>query len=272
MKHLIRLVALIALLVAVICIILLLNFTAPNPTGRRYSSQVPRTTGQGNSTALGLDGERILAIDLGLPRNDDPDQRLCICNNRPNYIPPLTECRTCVAFSQSVANYRRPDFIGPDFIAESKNRRDLLYTQSDQLEQIGDYAIAARAAGKPLWLYVRVNTKLDPEFYRIVQETGGGVVYYFTVPDYVDPIDQAATAGLFISGGMFVMLILVERSALIFRRRRPRPKSPKPKPRRKDVLDRAIQSVEDADEFRRRSKESGRRKADIESARDDFND
>jgi hypothetical protein len=52
------------------CVVLLLNFTAPNPTGRRYSSESPLMTGQGSAQQIGLSAERVLARDLGIARNE----------------------------------------------------------------------------------------------------------------------------------------------------------------------------------------------------------
>ncbi len=47
-----------------------------------------------------------------------------------------------------------------------------------------------------------MNTDVDPEFVRLVQSTGGDVVYYFTISNYGDPIDSAAQKGLLLSGAM----------------------------------------------------------------------
>ena len=162
-----RLAFVIATLVALVCIVLLLNFTAPNPTGRRYSSASPLTTG--NAQGIGLSGEQILAQDLHLPRNDDPDQLQCICNS-PALVP--NQCNSCFAVSSTVTSYRRPDFVAPNFIAESKNRQNLLYTYSDQVDQITDYVTAALLLRRPLWVFVRVDTVLSPEFYPLVEFDG----------------------------------------------------------------------------------------------------
>jgi len=183
--------------------VLLLNITAPNPTSRRYSSEMPITTGQGSTAQIGLSGERVLSKDLSLPNNNDPDQRQCICNS-PGRVSPA-QCRVCIAYSQSVANHRIPDFITPSFIADSKNVLSLPYTDTSLVNQIGDYAIAARSLNIPLYIYVRTNTEVDPEITRIVGETGGGIIYYFTVDGYVDPVDQAALFGLLASLGVFAL-------------------------------------------------------------------
>ncbi|HEX2621081.1 MAG TPA: hypothetical protein VHL11_13060 [Phototrophicaceae bacterium] len=49
MRTLRRLLLGTALIGIIVSVILLLNFTAPNPTGRRYSSAVPVTTRQRTS-------------------------------------------------------------------------------------------------------------------------------------------------------------------------------------------------------------------------------
>jgi len=195
-----------AVIGAVICIILLLNFTAENPTGRRYSSETPIITGGGNSAQIGTSGERILSSDLGVQRNEQADQRQCVCNMAPTRAnPPLTECRVCMGYAQLTTSFRRPDFITNSYIAESKNATGLAYS-GREVDQIGDYVISARALGVPLWVYVRVNSTIDPEFSNMVNSTGGGVVRYFTVPGYVDATDQRARTGLIIA--VITILIL----------------------------------------------------------------
>lgn len=231
MKSLWRILFTVSMGVIVVSVILLLNFTAPNPTGRRYSSEMPVTTGQGNAEQIGLSGERILSRDLGIPRNEEPDFRQCFCNYLPPHhsAPPPSECRVCIAQVQMTSSYRRPDFIGFNYIAESKNSRNLLY-DGREVNQIGDYVLAARAMNKPLWIFIRVNTNIDPEFIRLAESTGGGVVPYFTVPGYVDPVDQAATAGLFIGGaGAGLSVIGLTRPWRRFQRRKGRSAKWEPK-------------------------------------------
>ncbi len=244
----------IALMGVAVCIILLLNFTAPNPTGRRYSSASPLTRGAAQD--IGLSGEQILAQDLHLPRNDDADQRQCICHDA-NTVP--GDCRVCIVSSPSITSYRRPDFIGANFIAESKNRQNLLYSYSDQVDQISDYVLAAELLGRPLWLYTRVDTLLDPAYYRLVELTGGGVVAYFTTPGYGDPVDQAAQLGLKIA---LVALVLAGIWELGARRLRS-PAAPKPK----DPLAKPQQHVDAAGDFVNAAKDRAQQKIDIEDAR-----
>jgi hypothetical protein len=252
MKLLRRLALLIAFIITLTCIVLLLNFTAPNPTGRRYSSAAPLVSGSAQN--IGLSGEQILAQDLRLPRNDDPDQRQCICNNA-NAIP--GDCNTCIAFSSTITTYRRPDFVGANFIAESKNRQNLLYTFTDQVEQISDYVTAAQLLKRPLWLYIRVDTRLDPEFYRLVESTGGGVVTYFTTPGYVDPVDQ--TSRSLLVGTLVILAILGVWE--IGARGLAAP------PRPKDPLTRAERKTDTAESFMKAAKDRAQGKIDVEDTR-----
>jgi hypothetical protein len=187
--------------------ILLQNFTAPNPTGRRYSSEPVLTAQQGaTAQAIGLSAEVILARDLGIPRNEDAGQRQCLCSNA-SYAG-TRECNTCAAIVPSIHTIRRPDFVDARYIVEVKNRANLLYAETDQVEQIADYADAARLMRRPLWLFVRVDTTLSAEFHRIVESTGGGVVYYFVTPGFIDPVSQAAQVVSVVSGILLVLSVI----------------------------------------------------------------
>ena len=192
-----------SVIVLPICLVLLLNFTAPNPTHRRYSSRMPASGPPFTTNEIGLDGEVVLAADLHLPRNDAFDQRHCICN--PSFAENRSgSCHTCFAISEDVGNYRVPDFVGPTFIAPAfiadyKNTAQLSRS-ADDFYQIQDYAAVATELGILLWVFVRVDSRIDPEYATFAQQTGGGVVYYFTVPGYVDPVDAVAAVGAGISG------------------------------------------------------------------------
>lgn len=276
MKSIVRLIILLSLFGIITSTILLLNFTAPNPTGRCYSSETPLMTGQGSSSAIGLTAENILAKDLGLPRNDEPEQLQCICKNASDAAVP-NECRTCFAYlyAISTSSHRRPDFVGKGFIAESKNRRNLLYEHTDQVDQISDYAAAAKLLNQPLWVFVRVNTTLSPEFQQIVESTGGGVVPYFKDANYIDPIDGAAQKGLIASSGVFGLTII---SMLASRRLKNRPiivSSPSAKPPRSpkpsgDPVSKAVRKTDAAEDFVQRSKEKRRQDIEKEDSRDDL--
>ena len=66
--------------------------------------------GSGLAWRWALAGERVLADDLHLPRNDAPDQLQCVCNS-PTYAD-LKNCRVCIVSAQLTSPYRRPDFVG----------------------------------------------------------------------------------------------------------------------------------------------------------------
>jgi hypothetical protein len=238
----------------VICAVLLLNFTAPNPTGRRYSSAIPLTSGNGQQ--IGLSAEMILAQDLNLPRNDAPEQRQCFCGAAAQTP---GDCRICVATSAAIDTYRRPDFIGSNFIAESKNRRDWLYAYEDQASQIQDYVTVARELGMPLWIYVRVNTTLSPEFVQLAESTGGGVVRYFAVPGWVDPVDQAAQAGAAVSVGVLGVIGIWEAAA----RRNPA-SSKRPARGKAGPVAQAARKAAEAEAFARRKRAKLRRELHTE--------
>ncbi|MBC8100703.1 MAG: hypothetical protein H7Y11_14780 [Armatimonadetes bacterium] len=222
-----RVVIFLAMLTLIVYIGVLLNFTDSNPTGRRYSSAMPLTSGQGDSQEIGASGVAILARDLNLPLNDAPDQLQCVCGSGYTTALPNKQCRLCVSSTPllSRGNYRRPDFVTRDFIAESKNVQQLVYESRD-FEQIQDYATAARALGRPLWLYVRVNTQVDLRFTFLVIDTGGGIVRYFSVPGWEDGVDREAKHAIAISGGVLSGTLILE--ALSRRSRKPRtPKTPR---------------------------------------------
>ena len=204
-----KILSLLALLVLLLSLVLLLNFTHPNPTHRRYSSASPFVTGQANSTAIGLTAELILGADLRLIRNDESSERRCICNSNATSLPSRGECNVCMLSAPISGTHRRPDFITTSFIAESKNRQNLLYGMDSTVdEQLTDYAAAARAAGIPLWIYVRVNTTISQDIITLARSTGGDVIPYFTVDGYIDPVDRAAQVGLITSGALLSVLII----------------------------------------------------------------
>jgi len=240
MRRIRRVLSILFVLSAALCLVLLLNFTAPNPTGRRYSSEMPVTTGLGSAAEIGRSAELILAKDLRLPRNDAADQRKCICSSlRENTATPA-ECNVCVVSAPISAPFRRPDFVGAGFIAEAKNTRTLL-SEEREGEQIADYAQAARAMRVPLYIFTRVDTQVEDFFERAVAQTGGAVVRYFTVPNWTDPVDAVARSGLLISlSGLLLLFLSAPRKSLP---RQARPRS---------ALSKAIDSVETAQRFAER--------------------
>lgn len=264
MKSIRWIVFLVAVLALVLCIVLLLNITASNPTGRRYSSQMPLVTGQGSAEAIGRSGEDILARDLQLPNNNAVDQRQCLCQGATSPNP--KDCNLCIPVSSLTSTFRIPDFIADSYIAESKNAQNLMYT-GREVDQINDYVLAAKELRRPLWLFIRVDTLVAPEFEQIVESTGGDVVGYFTVPGYSDPIDDVARKGVVASILVISSLSLLEWRA---RHRLAKPASPqKPVSPDRDPINTARKKVETAEDFARRTKERARSTIDEQ---DEWND
>jgi hypothetical protein len=133
--------------------------------------------------------------------------------------------------------------------------------ESRDLQQITDYATAARAMKVPLWVFIRVNTNIDSEFRRIVSTTGGAVVPYFTVPGWEDPIDQAAQTGLI--GSMIVLGIGGVVGVLVRGRpnRRSTPEQLAPKTPR-DPLGKAVDSIDSLQKFTKASKDRAKDRLD----------
>lgn len=181
-------------------IVLLLNFTAPNPTGRRYSSEVVDLN-LDNGTK-GLEGERILALDLRAPLNTI--EKHCICGEASTVA---SQCNLCRVNVPTVSTYRMPDFFTETYIADAKNRYTWLSSHSQDVAQMTDYAHAAIALDIPLWVYVRVDTTVDQTMQDIVRSTGGDIVHYFATPDWVDPVNIIAIIGIVI-GGVFLTFVL----------------------------------------------------------------
>lgn len=188
-----------------ISVVLLLNTTAPNPTHRRYSSRVVLATGQGSSQDIGKDAEEVLANDVNIPRNETSATRQYFCRTN-DTAPAGGKCITY--YVGLTASFRRPDFISDTLIIESKNRVDLSEDDRDLLNQIGDYSLVAITLNRPLWIYTRVNTSVDPKYYQLAEATGGGIVAYFAIDGYSDPVDTASRAGLGTSGSVIGVMAL----------------------------------------------------------------
>jgi len=213
-----RVVLALALAGIMVCVILLLNFTATNPTGRRYSSAVALTDGESNE--LGSDGERILGKDLGVSNNNAAERQQCICDF--SLLSPPPGCNVCLFHNavSSEGKFAKPDFVGRNYIAESKNAKKLPW-RGHSLREISLYADTAIDSKVNLWLFVRVDTEVDPRYYDLVEGTGGGIVYYFTAPGYTDPTDRAATTGLIVCVPVGLALLFWEfrpRRVVIIRR------------------------------------------------------
>ena len=270
MKRLRRIVLSFALLLFVISIILLMNITAPNPTHRRYSSEMPLTKGSPNE--IGSDGERILSNDLRLPNNNSSGQRQCICGSNSA----STSCNICIAqipMSMTKTNrntYRIPDFVSNDFIADSKNEQGLLYMGNPHdTEQIRDFVVASLLTNRRLYIYVRMNTIVSPEFVQLVESTGGAVVPYFTVSGYVDPVDDMARKSGAASGLLVIGAVWLEWRS--FRKRGfkfPVPRLPKPR-QPADPVTGTTRKITHAENFTASAKERLQAQVDAE---DEWND
>jgi hypothetical protein len=239
----------------IVCVVLLLNFTASNPTGRRYSSGTVDLSL--SPPEKGVEGEYLLTQDLGLAlTNERTDQAICLCGTvYENSVP--TECSRCEVVTSEISNFRIPDIVTDTYIAESKNTYNLLVQGNrHNILQITDFAAAARALGRPLWIYVRVDTLVDKQFLELARSTGGDVVYYFRVPGWVDPVDEAAKQGLLVSTSLFILLFLIGRI------RFPQPKSspnPHRSPGKKDHLTDPIASVDETENFLKRAERRSKR-------------
>lgn len=253
-------ILLVSLAVIVVCGILLLNFTASNPTSRRYSSEIVVTTEE--SQIIGQSGEAVLAKDLKLPNNNDSNQKQCLCSRV--FGSTRGACNVCMVEDNQfiTGTYRIPDFVSPNFIAESKNRQRLLTIYQDQVDQLSDYTLAARLLNRPLWVYVRVNTLVDSEFVELAESTGGGVVYYFAVPGYVDPVDQGARTGLLVAAPIVLLMCLWELQSR--RRIIVIPLRPAPNPKSRDVPKDPLRKANDAAEFAQRTKDKTRHQINID--------
>lgn len=238
------LLLLIALVVLIISVVLLLDFTASNPTGRRFSSGTVDLSL--SNQEKGRQGEQIVAEDLGIPSNDT-GARACLCHT-PNPSP--VACNSCFAQVEQLTQDRRPDFITAKYIVEVKNHQNLLYNSGRDWQEIGDYAIGARELAIPLWVFVRTDTEVAPQLDALVESTGGQVVHYLAVPGYVDRVGQVAKVSAAIS-----LIVLL---AVLFRPSGSRP-SPDPAPPKS--------ATDDLEDFVARVKAKKRLEIDIEDSR-----
>jgi hypothetical protein len=260
MKTFRRLTFIFALIIVGICIgLLITSYTPFNPTNRRYSSRPVDTTG--NSNDIGLSGEKVLSDDLGIPRNDEQTPRLVVCNTRYENSSPPEKNTKCIYYSNEITNYRIPDFVSDDIIAESKNRR--VWYKRD-LDQIRAFTLASKELHRPLWVYVRHNTEVPEEYHEIVNTTGGRIVYYFATDGYVAPIDFNLL--LMITGalGTMVVVLLWKIFAGFFafiRRNTPKPKSSVVVPEHKTSRN-AKNAVDSSEDFMRNAGDSARNTLD----------
>ncbi|QPC82069.1 hypothetical protein G4Y79_20660 [Phototrophicus methaneseepsis] len=198
-----RVVGLLMVIIIIVSVVMLMNITAPNPTGRRYSSEIVEVV-ESTVRERGTDGERILAKDLNTENNNLIGQ--CICNGTANPAQ-TSKCTVCSVRIEMTNTTRLPDFITDNYIAEAKNRLDWMSRYGDQREQITDYAAAAIQLGVPLWVFVRVNTIVDEGMYDIVRSTGGDIVHYFAIEGYQDPVNIIALVALIVAIGVVLFIV-----------------------------------------------------------------
>ncbi len=152
-----------------------------------------------------------------------------------------------------------PDFVSPRYIADSKNVRMLRNADYIQLEV---YAEAARLLDRPLWVFIRVDTEVPPQFDDLVEATGGSIVHYFTYPGYDDPISAGFELAITSAGVIILILVLAEITSWPSPYVR-QPKLPTPAPTPVDKMD-AIIAEKDS------LKARFRKRVDIEDSRDDL--
>jgi hypothetical protein len=259
LRYYARIALVVAFISAIFAMLLLLNVTAPNPTGRRYSSDTVNLSE--SNYQKGITGERILEQDLGVPNNNTSGNTQCICGENTSTVG--SKCSVCVVRSQSVANHRIPDFITTAFIADSKNVASLNYPS--EISQIRDMAVAAEDSNRTLWIFVRVNTEVAAELHVLVRSTGGDIVRYFAVPGHADPVDQLARLGLLGALVVFIISGVFEASLQVIGTRPtsapPAPKSPRTK-RDPDALRKVLHGTDAAEEFLNRAQDAAHRDLD----------
>jgi hypothetical protein len=169
----------VSIAVMIVGAVLLLNFTAPNPTGRRYSSDTPVLSGSSNE--IGASAEIILSHDLGVPKNT---------TNFDGVI---------------------PDFITEVSIIESKNCAALPCENRGQFERL---LILSQTTGRELWVYTRIGTRIPDDMQAAVVNTGGSIVPYFVVPPYRDATDSAAILIIGVGASVSSFFVVWEYRAL----------------------------------------------------------
>lgn len=255
-----RIVFSIALAIVVVCAgLLITNFDPNNPTHRRYSSEVVLSTGEAPSDTIGWDGERVLSKDLNHPKNDENIPVLAFCNSRfeESGQPPAKHVE-CIYFSDAIENYRVPDFYSDDYIAESKNSATLMIGQERNYKQIQAFAIASADLGRPLYIFVRHNTRVDAQYYDLFDNIEGGIIHYFQTTGYTDQTDFYLLLGII--GGLSVIIIWVGISRIVTYFM-PTPKSSVVVPEHK-ASRKARKSFDDYDDFMSNAGDSARRTLD----------
>jgi len=258
-KTLRRIIFTLALLTIAVCGgLLVTNFDPTNPTHRRYSSELVLSTGEAPSDRIGADGERVLGKDLRIIHNEAMIPVSVFCNPRYENTDPPTKNTECVYFSDTIENYRIPDFLTDGYIAESKNSAKLAISYERDYKQIQAFATASAELNRPFYIYVRHNTIVDPEFDALFENIDGGIVYYFATDDYVNPTDLHLLLGII--GGLSIIVIWIGISKIVTFIM-PTPKSSVVVPEHK-ASRKARKAVDDYNDFMRNAGDSARKTLD----------
>jgi hypothetical protein len=234
------------LIVTVIIIILastvslILDTTAPNPTGRWFSSDIVDTSLDGQ--VFGKQAEILLGHDLNLPQNDSLEgERRCFCNV--NHQAPPGRCNVCEAKSANISTWSIPDFISDGIIVDSKA---VAYFAVD--EQIRNFIEVTEIADRELWIYVRKDTIFSDTTRETIQATGGDIIPYFVVAAYSFwlIIEQAANNLLLFAIIIAVGLLIWEYIA------QQRHDDSAPSKSLPDEVERAEDSVEETERYMQR--------------------
>lgn len=250
-----------ALVALMVCIVMLLNMTAPNPTGRRYSSETVR---QPNNRCEGKFAEDILSHDLNLLHNEKLEKTQCVCSENVRNSTPPGICGVCIVYSNKVARSQRshiPDFISSSFVADAK-RVTRLPRNSAQLDSFLDIANQLKI---PFWIFVRVDTEVAPEYLALKEATGGGVVRYFAISGYTDPVDTAAKIGIVLSLAIMALVVILTLRAR-WQSRVTVPADNPLKPFYPKPINKADKAIVHAEDFKRRTVEKLKIKVDIEDS------
>lgn len=242
------------LLLLIVAVFVLSNVWVQNPTGRYYSSEIVDL--DLNSHQKGIQGEEILAQDLGVPLWNDrsAENTQCICSKAfevTDTVPRNSTCNMCVHYADAVPNdHLIPDFITGRFIADAKNVQDLSRTYTSTLTQITNYSAVANELNLPLWIYVRENTVVDQQYYDLVRSTGGNIIRYFQVDNSVHPIEGIAWNVLLVT--VFMVVIIGVWEYLLYRRRSwlaNRPTLPEPDEPTPDAVKKAMRATDDTEDW-----------------------
>lgn len=234
------LITLLILLTIVMNFSLALTMTAPNPTGRWFSSDIVDITQTNN--AFGRQAEVILANDLHLPQNDSSEgERRCFCSQ--NQETPPGRCNICETNSINISTWVIPDFLTGRIIIDSKAVGHF-YVDG----QIRNFIAVAEQTDRELWIYVRKDSTFSEITRQSIQSTGGDIVPYFVVGDYayLTIIDQAANNIILVALILALGLLVWEYIALQGRN------NSSPSDILPDEVERAEDSVEETERYMQR--------------------